>query len=221
MEKFLEHTKLELFHDQVFCFTPKGRLIALPARRDRDRLRLCGSHRRRDWAVGCKINGRIAPLISELHNGDEVLISRAEGGSPPAAWDSVVVTDARGPRSAARPARRRKRNSAASGRQIVERAFGRAGKKFTEAKLKAALPRLARASIDDVFIGVGRGEIFSTDVVRAVFPNFKEERKAGPAVPQNESGWFGLPKAADSCSACRASRGRAACRCAASTSIRR
>ena len=36
-----------------------------------------------------------------------------------------------------------------------------------------------------------------TDVVRAVFPNFKEQRKAGPAVPLNESGWFGLPKAAD------------------------
>ena len=83
------------------------------------------------------------------------------------------------------------------GRQIVERAFERAGKKFTEAKLKAALSRLARASIDDVFIGVGRGEIFSTDVVRAVFPSFKDERKQGPAVPQNESGWFGLPKAAD------------------------
>ena len=83
------------------------------------------------------------------------------------------------------------------GRQIVERAFERAGKKFTEAKLKAALTRLARATIDDVFIGVGRGEIFSTDVVRAVFPNFKDERRPGPTVPQNESGWFGLPKAAD------------------------
>ena len=83
------------------------------------------------------------------------------------------------------------------GRQIVERAFERAGKKFAEAKLKAALPRLARASIDDVFIGVGRGEIYSADVVRAVHPDFKEERKAGPAAPHNESGWFGLPKAAD------------------------
>ena len=126
-----------------------------------------------------------------------MLISRAEGGSPPAAWDSVVVT------GRARAAIRRATREAAKaqfgglGRQIVERAFERAGKKFTEAKLKAALPRLARASIDDVFIGVGRGEIFSTDVVRAVFPDFKEERRPGPAVPQNESGWFGLPKAAD------------------------
>ena len=46
-EEFLEHTKLELFHDQVFCFTPKGKLIALPRQAQRHRLRLCGAHRRR------------------------------------------------------------------------------------------------------------------------------------------------------------------------------
>ena len=196
-EKFLEHTKLELFHDQVFCFTPKGRLIALPRGATAIDFAYAVHTDVGNSAVGAKINGRIAPLISELHNGDEVLISRAEGGAPPAAWDSVVVT------GRARAAIRRATREAAKaqfgglGRQIVERAFERAGKKFTEAKLKAALSRLARASIDDVFIGVGRGEIFSTDVVRAVFPNFKDERKPGPAVPQNESGWFGLPKAAD------------------------
>ena len=174
-------------------------------------------------AVGAKINGRIAPLISELHNGDEVLISRAEGGSPPAAWDGVVVT------GRARAAIRRATREAAKaqfgglGRQIVERAFERAGKKFAEAKLKAALPRLARASIDDVFIGVGRGEIFSTDVVRAVYPDFKEERKAGPAVPPErerlvrlaQGGRSRVPRAG------RSPTRQARCRCAASISIRR
>jgi GTP diphosphokinase / guanosine-3',5'-bis(diphosphate) 3'-diphosphatase len=128
---------------------------------------------------------------------DEVLITRSEGGSPPAAWEGVVVT------GRARAAIRRATREAAKaqfgglGRQIVERAFERAGKKFADAKLKAVLPRLARSSIDDVFIGVGRGEIFSADVVRAVHPDFKEERKAGAAAPQYEIGWFGLPKAAD------------------------
>ncbi len=196
-EEFRDHTKLELFHDQVFCFTPKGRLIALPRGATAIDFAYAVHTDVGNSAVGCKINGRIAPLISELHNGDEVQISRAEGGSPPAAWDSVVVT------GRARAAIRRATREAAKaqfgglGRQIVERAFERAGKKFAEAKLKAALPRLARASIDDVFIGVGRGEIFSTDVVRAVFPNFKEERRSGPAIPHNESGWFGLPKAVD------------------------
>src|ERR1700760_1785699 len=194
-EKFLEHTKLELFHDQVFCFTPKGRLIALPRGATAIDFAYAVHTDVGNSAVGAKINGRIAPLISELHNGDEVLISRAEGGAPPAAWDSIVVT------GRARAAIRRATREAAKaqfgglGRQIVERAFERAGKKFTEAKLKAALSRLARASTDDVFIGVGRGEIYSADVVRAIYPDFREERKAGPAISPNESGWFGLAKA--------------------------
>ena len=196
-EKFLEHTKLELFHDQVFCFTPKGRLIALPRGATAIDFAYAVHTDIGNSAVGCKINGRIAPLISVLQNGDEVLISRSERSSPPAAWDSVVVT------GRARAAIRRATREAAKaqfgglGRQIVERAFERAGKKFSESRLKAALPRLARTSVDDVFIGVGRGEIYSTDVVRAVHPDFKEERRAGAVVPQNEIGWFNLPKAHD------------------------
>jgi len=126
-----------------------------------------------------------------------VLITRSDNRTPPAAWDSVVVT------GRARAAIRRATREAAKaqygglGRQIVERAFERAGRKFTDAKLKSALPRLARASIDDVFISVGRGELYSADVVRAIYPDFQEERKPGPAISPSESGWFGLAKAAN------------------------
>ena len=226
-EKFLEHTKLELFHDQVFCFTPKGRLIALPRGATAIDFAYAVHTDIGNSAVGCKINGRIAPLISVLQNGDEVQISRSDRSTPPAAWDSVVVT------GRARAAIRRATREAAKqqfgglGRQIVERAFERAGKKFSESKLKSALPRLARASIDDVMVGVGRGEIYSSDVVRAVHPDFKEERKAGPAVPQNETGWFELPKAANLVFRVPGSAGRSPAparrrprRCAASTPTR-
>jgi len=194
-EKFLEHTKLELFQDQVFCFTPKGRLIALPRGATAIDFAYAVHTDVGNSAVGCKINGRIAPLISILRNGDEVVITRSASRTPPAAWDSIVVT------GRARAAIKRATREAAKaqfgglGRQIVERAFERVGRKFSDAKLKSALPRLARHSIDDVFIGVGRGEIYSADVVRAIYPDFEEERKAGPAISPNESGWFGLAKA--------------------------
>ncbi|HXT07709.1 MAG TPA: bifunctional (p)ppGpp synthetase/guanosine-3',5'-bis(diphosphate) 3'-pyrophosphohydrolase [Roseiarcus sp.] len=194
-EKFLEHTKLELFQDQVFCFTPKGRLIALPRGATAIDFAYAVHTDVGNSAVGAKINGRIAPLISTLHNGDEVLITRSASRTPPAAWDSIVVT------GRARAAVKRATREAAKaqfgglGRQIVERAFERAGRTFSDARLKSALPRLARHSIDDVFIGVGRGEIYSADVVRALYPDFQEERKAGPAISPNESGWFGLAKA--------------------------
>ncbi|WP_445503951.1 RelA/SpoT family protein [Microvirga sp. G4-2] len=179
-EEFLEHTKLELFHDQVFCFTPKGRLIALPRGATPIDFAYAVHTDVGNTAVGCKINGRMSPLLTELQNGDEVEIVRAEGQTPPAAWESLVVTGkARASiRRATRAAVRRQYTGL--GHQILERAFERAGRAFSDEKLKGALPRLARASVEDVLAAVGRGEMFSGDVVRAVYPDYKDERRAGP-----------------------------------------
>ena len=91
-EEFLEHTKLELFQDQVFCFTPKGRLIALPRGATPIDFAYAVHTDVGNTAVGAKINGRLAPLLHELANGDEVEIARSDGASPPAAWESLVVT---------------------------------------------------------------------------------------------------------------------------------
>ena len=80
-EEFLEHTKLELFHDQVFCFTPKGKLIALPRKATPIDFAYAVHTDVGNTAVGCKINGQIAPLTSELINGDEVEILDLEGAN--------------------------------------------------------------------------------------------------------------------------------------------
>ena len=192
-EEFLEHTKLELFHDQVFCFTPKGTLIALPRGATSIDFAYALHSAIGNEAVGCRINGRVAPLLFELQNGDEVEIIRAPGQTPPAAWETAVVT------GKARADIRRATRAAVKaqytglGQQILERAFERANKPFSTAKLKGALSRLARSSVDDVLAAVGRGEMLSSDVVKAVYPDFKEEQKAGPDSAGKE-GWFGLAK---------------------------
>jgi GTP diphosphokinase / guanosine-3',5'-bis(diphosphate) 3'-diphosphatase len=192
-EEFLEHTKLELFHDQVFCFTPKGTLIALPRGANPIDFAYALHSAIGNEAVGCRINGRNSPLLSELQNGDEVEIIRAPGQTPPAAWETAVVT------GKARADIRRATRAAVKaqytglGRQILERAFGRAEKPFTDTKLKTALPRLARGSVDDVLAAVGRGEMVSSDVVKALYPDFKEEQQAGPE-GDGKGGWFGLKK---------------------------
>src|SRR5262244_3192224 len=195
-EEFLEHTKLELFQDQVFCFTPKGKLIALP--RDATPIDFAyavhtdvGNH-----AVGCKINGKIAPLASELQNGDEVeiLTSKAQV-APPAAWESLVATGKA--RAAMRRATRQavRAQYAELGRRIVERMCQRAKRDYSDDNLIGALPRLARHSIDDVFAAVGRGEMKASDVIRAMYPDYKEERATATGAPAPEPGWFGLAKA--------------------------
>src|SRR3954451_23060426 len=176
-EEFLEHTKLELFHDQVFCFTPKGRLIALPRGATPIDFAYAVHTDVGNTAVGAKINGRMAPLLTELQNGDEVEIVRADGQTPPAAWESLVVTGKA--RASIRRATRAavRRQYAGLGRQILERAFERAARTFSDEKLKGALPRLARASVEDVLAAVGRGEMYSGDVVRAVYPDHTDERR--------------------------------------------
>jgi GTP diphosphokinase / guanosine-3',5'-bis(diphosphate) 3'-diphosphatase len=192
-EEFLEHTKLELFHDQVFCFTPKGRLIALPRKATGIDFAYAVHTDVGNSAVGAKINGKIAPLVSELSNGDEVeiIVSKAQV-APPVAWEAVVVT------GKARAAIRRATRVAVRhqyvglGRRIVERLFQRAKKEYSDEKLQGALPRLARSSIDEVMAAVGRGEMKASDVARAMYPDYKEERVARVATPKAESGWFGL-----------------------------
>ncbi len=192
-EEFLEHTKLELFHDQVFCFTPKGKLIALPRRATPIDFAYAVHTDVGNRAVGCKINGKISPLASELVNGDEVeILTSKSQTAPPAAWESIVLT------GKARLAIRRATRSAvrvqyaALGRQIVERLCQRAKREYSDDKLRGALHRLARASIDEVFAAVGRGEMRPSDVARAMYPDYKEERIAAVPPPKSESGWFGL-----------------------------
>jgi RelA/SpoT family (p)ppGpp synthetase len=178
-EEFLEHTKLELFHDQVFCFTPKGKLIALPRHANVIDFAYAVHTDVGNSAVGCKINGKFAPLSSELANGDEVEVLTSEAQSaPPSAWETLAVTGKA--RAAIRRATRTavRDQYAGLGRRIVERLFARAKIEYADDKLKGALPRLARASIDDVMASVGRGELKASDVARAMYPDYKEERVA-------------------------------------------
>ena len=195
-EEFLEHTKLELFHDQVFCFTPKGKLIALPRKATPIDFAYAVHTDVGNATVGCKINGQVSPLTSELGNGDEVeIITSKSQESPPTAWESIVVT------GKARAAIRRATRAAVRtqysglGRRIVERLFQRARIAYSDHKLTGALPRLARSSIEEVMAAVGRSELRASDVARAMYPDYKEERAASMAVkPKAESGWFGLKK---------------------------
>jgi len=195
-EEFLEHTKLELFHDQVFCFTPKGMLIALPPRANAIDFAYAVHTDVGNMAVGCKINGKIAPLVSELVSGDQVeIITSSAQAVPPAAWESLVVSGKA--RAAIRRATRAavRHQYAGLGRRIVERLCQRAKMPYSDEKLQGALRRLARPSVEEVMSAVGRGEMRAADVVRAMYPDYKEERAAIIAQqPKAESGWFGLKK---------------------------
>ncbi|WVT74287.1 bifunctional (p)ppGpp synthetase/guanosine-3',5'-bis(diphosphate) 3'-pyrophosphohydrolase [Sinorhizobium chiapasense] len=193
-EEFLEHTKLELFQDQVFCFTPKGQLIALPRGATPIDFAYAVHTNIGDTCVGAKINGRIMPLVTRLNNGDEVEIIRSGIQVPPPAWEEIVVTGKA--RSAIRRATRAaiRKQYAGLGYRILERTFERANKTFSREALKPALHRLGQKEVEDAIAAVGRGELSSLDVLRAVFPDHQDERVT--VKPSADDGWFNMRSAA-------------------------
>jgi len=188
-EEFLEHTKLELFQDQVFCFTPKGRLIALPRGATPIDFAYAVHTDVGDTCIGAKVNGQLAPLVQPLQNGDEVEIVRSTVQRPPAAWESVVVTGKA--RAAIRRASRshQRRQYAALGRHSVEKRFERAGRAFLQDQMPAVGTRLGFAETDDMFAAVGSGSISADAVLKEVYPDFRDERIVNGRHPPEE-GWL-------------------------------
>jgi len=201
-EEFLEHTKLELFQDQVFCFTPKGRLIALPHGATPLDFAYAVHTDVGNAAVGAFVNGRHVPIDTQLRNGDEVEIETAKNHTPPAAWENLVITGrARSAiRRAARDAVRRQYREL--GRRLVASQFDRFGEELSDDKLKQALPRLGYKTLDDVLAAVGRNELSIDNVLKAAIPEAIEHQPKKPSYHRtrrfgragNQDGWFNIDR---------------------------
>ncbi len=181
-EEFLEHTKLEMFHDQVFCFTPKGKLIALPRGATPIDFAYAVHSQVGDTCVGSKINGRMLPLRTQLSNGDQVEIITSKAQTPSPTWERFVVT---GKAKAAirRFIRTRQREQYLQlGKSLLDKTFHEEGYEVTEKGLDGVRANFKQATTDDLIAAVGAGLITSREVVTAVYPGLKQpQRKDGGA----------------------------------------
>ncbi|HEY4345397.1 MAG TPA: bifunctional (p)ppGpp synthetase/guanosine-3',5'-bis(diphosphate) 3'-pyrophosphohydrolase [Parvibaculum sp.] len=175
-EEFLEHTKLQMFSDQVFCFTPKGTLITLPRGATPIDFAYAVHTDVGDSCVGCKINGRHMPLRSVLVNGDEVEIIRSQAQRPSPAWEAFVIT------GKARSAIRRSIRSAKEaefgrlGRQILKGVFEAAGKDASDVVLQRALHALHQDDLEELLASVGDGTLTAQQVLDTVYPELPTKK---------------------------------------------
>ena len=175
-EEFLENTKLEMYNDQVFCFTPKGDLIGLPLNSTPVDFAYAVHSTVGDTCVGAKINGEIRPLRTILQNGDQVDILTSKAQHPSTEWERFVVT---GKAKAAirRYVRAHKREQfIALGQQILERTFKGESLEFSEKGLVNVMPNFEAESVDDIYAKVGEGLITGWDVLKAVYPGYKQSK---------------------------------------------
>jgi GTP diphosphokinase / guanosine-3',5'-bis(diphosphate) 3'-diphosphatase len=194
-KEFLEHTRLELFHDQVFCFTPKGQLIALPRGATPIDFAYAVHTSVGDSCVGCKINGRHATLVTELKNGDEVSIIRSEAQVPPPAWEAIAITGKA--KAAIRRATRaaQRKQFAGLGQEMVTKLLDRHKMEFTDKLMAKAAPRLGQKNSDDVLSAVGKGELSAVDVLKAMGVDVDEAdiKAARRKVSSKKSGDVSIP----------------------------
>jgi guanosine-3',5'-bis(diphosphate) 3'-pyrophosphohydrolase len=175
-EEFLEHTKLEMFSDQVFCFTPRGDLINLPHGATPVDFAYAVHSEVGDRCVGAKINGRMMPLRTQLRNGDQVEIVTSKAQTPSPTWERFVVT------GKARAKIRRfiriqeREEYEKLGRSILQRAFAGAEYELTDKGLAGVLDVFKQSSVGDLCAQVGNGNITGREVLEAVYPGVKKSR---------------------------------------------
>jgi GTP pyrophosphokinase len=184
-EDLLENTKLEMFSDQVFCFSPKGDIKELPSGATPVDFAYAVHTEIGDTCVGVKINGQEAPLRTVLKNGDQVEIRTSADQTPSPTWEGFVVT------GKARACIRRfvrsleREQYVRLGCGIVEKTFRRDGRDYTDAAVRGLLPKFSCRTMDDLFAAVGQGQFTGRDVLVTAYP---ESKANGDSAGQVESG---------------------------------
>lgn len=169
-EEFLEHTKLEMFQDQVFCFTPKGDLIPLPHGATAIDFAYAVHSSVGDHCTGVRINGRMMPLRSELQNGDQVEVITSKTQHPSPTWERFVVTG-KARSSIRRFLRHQQRQQYAElGKALIQKAFKNERLTFNEKVLETALDPLGVKSLEELYAFLGEGIKTTSELIRVLHP---------------------------------------------------
>ncbi len=169
-EDFLEAVKLEMYQDQVFCFTPKGEVIKLPRGATPIDFAFAIHTRIGHACVGAKVDGLRVPLWTRLKNGQSVEIITADGQRPQASWIEIAVTG-RAKTAIRRSLREEDRERFVKlGSELARVAFENVGRRATDKALRTAAKALALESATELLARLGSADLTSREVVEALYP---------------------------------------------------
>ena len=169
-DEFMEHVKLEMYSDQVFCFTPKGEVVALPKGATPLDFAYAIHTRIGHSCAGAKVDGMRVPLWTRLKNGQSVEITTAEGQSPQVTWIDIVKTG-----RAKQAIRRALREEdivrfQRLGRELMRVALDHVGKKATDKVLETAARAFDLPNTDALLAKVGATDVSARKVVERLYP---------------------------------------------------
>jgi GTP pyrophosphokinase/guanosine-3',5'-bis(diphosphate) 3'-pyrophosphohydrolase len=173
-DEFLEAVKLEMYSDQVFCFTPKGEVVKLPKGATPLDFGYAIHTRIGAACVGAKVDGIRVPLWTRLKNGQSVEIITAAGQTPQATWLDIAITGKA--KSAIRRALREanRERYIRLGRELARSAFEAVGKKASDKALDRAAQTLRLPDRATLLARLGSAELSARDIVGVVYPELKQ-----------------------------------------------
>ncbi len=183
-DEFLEHVKLEMYSDQVFCFTPKGEVVKLPRGATPLDFAYAIHTRIGHSCVGAKVDGIRVPLWTRLKNGQSVEIITAEGQRPQATWVDIVATG-RAKSAIRRSLREEDRQRFAKlGRELARVAFEHIGKKATDKALATAAKQMGLEDAEDLLARLGSADLTTRQVIDTLYPGLTARPGDGVAPSQ-------------------------------------
>ncbi len=185
-EELLEHTRLAIYQDRIFAFTPKGALHQLPKGATPVDFAYAVHSDLGSFAVGAKINGRHVPLRTQLANGDVVEIIKSRSASPQLAWLGFVVTGKA--RAAIRRAVRAKERGeiVTIGRKLFDEIAGRLPSRIGKKAIKEAVKRLGLEDEDTLMTAIGTAKLDDRQVMEALVPGSAADLPEPEKWPQQE-----------------------------------
>lgn len=186
-KEFLENTKLAMYKDQIFCFSPKGDVVGLP--KDATPLDFAYAIHSNvgDHCIGARINGEMKPLRTLLQNGDQVEIVTSKTQSPSPEWERLVVS-AKAKSAIRRFIRNKKRLEFIDlGKTLISNLYKAEKVSFNEKELEVALPTFNQATIEDLYVMMGEGIVMAPDVFYKIHPEKKTILKKAVGIFKRKS----------------------------------
>ena len=177
---FLENTKMKMYKDQVFCFTPKGDLIALPDKSTPIDFAYAVHTKLGDLCAGARVNGKITPLKNYLKNGDQVEIIKSKFQNTSPNWSHFVKTPKAKSRIKKFIKTKEYKEYSILGLKILKHFFSKNNKVFDESNLKQTLELFNLLTIDDLYFNIGKGNLDPLKVLYAIYPSLKKIKKSPP-----------------------------------------
>ena len=174
-EEFIEHFKLEMYSDQVFVFSPKGKVVSLPRGASVIDFAYAIHSNLGNHAVGALVDGQRMPLSTSLRNGQTVHVIRAEAARPHENWAETAKTG-RARAAIKRAFKNEKRqHDAELGRSIADVSFSLINKDCTDKALVAAAKATGYANTEDLLVALGLAEITGKKMIAALYPELSHE----------------------------------------------